>query len=387
MSSLIAVMFLTMIVFGPFAGNLVDQAKKVPLIYSMDYIRGVIVLLTALVIRFSTNTVFIVIVLYIMAVVTSVCTVIFNPASSSILPLIVKKEELMKANSFMSLTGSVTSIIGILFGGILYGIFGIIGILIIDGTSYILSGVSEMFIRAQESVTKHEPEAEGSGSESGFAKQVTIFKEGISYLLEKRGILYIGFFAMCMNFSMSPMFQIYQPYLIQESLKKNILHLTMLSIIASSGMLVGAITMSMITSRLKSKSIASLLIRISMLLVFFSMMITFLIFGVLRFDLSYPIFIAFYGVATFAIGITIAAINIPIETYIQKNTSPEMMGRVNSVVNTLSFLSMPLGYVLCGILIELISLEYAYVFNVAVLLIVSIMLLYKRNQINVDDQI
>lgn len=379
MGSLIAVMFFTMIVVGPFAGIIVDQNPKVKLIVWMDYIRGVVVMGTALVILLSSNVTFIVIILYIMAIITSVCTVVFNPASSALVPLIMSKEELLKANSFMSITGSVTSIIGILFGGILYGLLGAFGILFIDGISYILSAISEMFIHAKEpkqvQVEKNE--------DSIIRTQIKIFSEGIGYLQDKKGLIYIGVFAMFMNFSLSPTFQIYQPYLIQEILQKKIIVLTVLSIVTSAGMLVGGLFMSLKTTKTdKDKNqLVDMLLQFSFMLVILLSILCGLIFGIMKFKLGFMSFIILYGGIAFFIGSFISMINIPIETYIQQNTEPKMMGRVNSVVNTLSFLSMPLGYIICGILVEILSIEYAYLFNTAVLLIVSSMLLWNRHKI------
>jgi len=319
------------------------------------------------------------IILYGMAVITSICTVIFNPASSAIVPLIISKEDLLKANSWMSITGSITSMIGILFGGILYGFFGAFGVLLLDGVSYILSGFSEMFIKTHET---EESLSRIDTKPNTIKAQISLFKEGLSYLKRKKGLLYIGIFALFMNFSLSPAFQIYQPYLIQEILNKKIMVLTVLSIITTAGMFAGGLFMSFMTSKKSQKNIISMLVKSSFTLVLLIALLCSLIFGVIQWNLSFNVFIVFYGGIAFFIGVFLAVINIPIETYIQQNTEAKMMGRVNSVVNTLSYLSIPLGYVVCGILVETISIEYAYLFNVLVLLMVSFMLLWKRNMIN-----
>jgi MFS transporter, DHA3 family, macrolide efflux protein len=380
MGSLIASIFLTTIIVGPFAGLVVDQQHKVKLIYWMDYIRGFIVIATALVIVLSENVALIVTVLYIMAILTSICSVIFNPATSALVPLIIQKDELLKANSFMSITGSVTSIFGILFGGILYGFFGAFGILLIDGITYILSAISEMFIKVEEPLLINNEELDKT-HKNVFKEQSEIFKEGFRYLRNKKGLIYIGMFALFMNFSISPAFQIYQPYLIQEILQKKILVLTFLSIITSSGMLVGGVLMSIITSKKEVTNIVTMLLSYSFALVLLLFLVSLGVLFIIQFKITYSHFIVFYGVVVFFVGMLISMINIPIETYIQQNTDPSVMGRVNSVVNTLSYLAMPLGYIVCGVLIEIISIEYAYFFNVSVLLIVSSVLLWNRGKL------
>ena len=59
------------------------------------------------------NTILNLIVLFVMGIVSNIIASIFAPASFSILPLLVKEEQLQQANSYYSVLGSLQSIIGI----------------------------------------------------------------------------------------------------------------------------------------------------------------------------------------------------------------------------------------------------------------------------------
>jgi DHA3 family macrolide efflux protein-like MFS transporter len=94
--------------------------------------------------------------------------------------------------------------------------------------------------------------------------------------------------------------------------------------------------------------------------------------------ISYELFVLLFGIIAFFIGGLVAIINIPIETYIQQNTETAMMGRVNSVLGTLSMATIPFALVLGGIAVEVISVEFAYFFSAIVLIITTGSLLFRK---------
>ncbi len=259
MGSFVAVMIFTMVLAGPVGGNVVDQFNKVKLLYWMDFIRGFVVVTTALTIL-SGNRTLIIGVLYALAVISALCTAVFNPASSALIPMVVSKDELVKANSMMAITGSITNIVGLLLGGALYGLIGPFGVILLDGTSYLLSGISELFIKVNETRNRDK-----TGHKS-LKDQLNIFKEGLGYLNFNRSLIYIGLFATVLNFSVTPTFQVYQPYLIKVTLSQKIIVLTVINIISSLGMLFGGIGMSFIGTYVNRIGIINFLRRLSVTL-------------------------------------------------------------------------------------------------------------------------
>lgn len=379
MSLIIATMLITMIITGPLAGNVVDQLNKTKLLYLMDFIRGFIVLVTAITIYMSDNVVLIMVVIYAMAIISSLCTVVFNPASTAIMPLIMTKDELAKANSVMSLTGSVTNIVGLLLGGVIYTIVGPFGIMLIDGISYIISGISELFIKVDE------PEPEKLDGEHPIKEQIDIFKEGLVYLKKHKGLIYIGLFATVLNFSLVPTFQVYQPYLVNIVLGKEILFLTVLNITTSVGMLAGGLYLSFSGVFDKEFDLMQLLRKFSVSLILLLFIIAIVVTAVVQTILPFGLFFGIYIVTAFVVGTLVAVINIPVETYIQQNTEPEVMGRVNSVIGTLSMISQPVALILGGILIEGFSIEVGYFFSAIILVLTTSLLLFRKELRNVSS--
>ena len=77
-----------------------------------------------------------------------------SPAIQSLIPLIVKNEELSNANALISITGSLSQFIGMAAGGILIAFFGLYGALLADGLSFVFSGISEIFLEVDETKKK-----------------------------------------------------------------------------------------------------------------------------------------------------------------------------------------------------------------------------------------
>lgn len=380
MGSFIAVVTITMVLAGPIGGNIVDQFKKIRLLYLMDFVRGLVVIVAAFTILLSDNVTLILVVMYIMAVVSALCTVVFNPASSAIVPLIMTKEELLKANSLMSITGSVTSIFGIVLGATMYAFLGPFGVLLVDGISYILSGISEMFIKADEpNITKEKVDF-------ALNEQFQIFKEGFRYLLRKKGLIFIGIYAAVLNFSLVPTFQVYQPFLINIILEKDIKYLAIFSIATSLGMLAGGLGMSITGMNDKEFDLIKLLRRFSALLILFLGQIAFVVYSVIFLGMNFNTFLVGYVMIAFCIGALVALINIPIETYIQEKTDPQMMGRVNSTIGMMSMISQPIAILVGSTLVEIISIEFAYIFSVIVLVLSTTLLLF-RSEFNEDKKL
>ena len=130
-----------------FGGVIADRFNKAKIMYICDYIKGLILASTTLVMVFNSSSEFTVILLFIAGVTGSIVSSLFSPASSALLPLIVEEDKLQKANSYFSLLQSVQSIVGILLAGILYSILPITTLFFIVSGCYILSGISEMFIK------------------------------------------------------------------------------------------------------------------------------------------------------------------------------------------------------------------------------------------------
>ena len=189
------------ILLAPFAGVIIDIVNRKLIIVGADIIRGILILALALVYHSGQVTIP---VLYGATVLLSMCGVVFGPAISATIPNLVKKEELVQANARDSFSMSATGILGPIVGAALLGAAGYVSVFTITGISFILSGISEMFIRFPE----RERRAPAAAASGGPARQFVIdFREGFAYIWSNAGVRTIIMFALVLNFIGTPSFQ------------------------------------------------------------------------------------------------------------------------------------------------------------------------------------
>lgn len=112
-SRLMVVVTLPVIIFGPFAGVLVDRWNRRKVLIACDAARMVLVALIPLV-MLKTHSLLAV---YVVVFFVFLFGLFFNTSRLSIVPNLVAHRRLLAANSFMNLVGRLTTFLGVLLGG------------------------------------------------------------------------------------------------------------------------------------------------------------------------------------------------------------------------------------------------------------------------------
>ena len=143
-ATVLMVTIIPQLILGPMAGVFVDWLDRKKIMVYLDMVNGILIGIYA--ILFYINGELSLGSIYIFAILLSLISVLFQPAISTVIPSIVKKEELVEANSINSLIMNVGNLISPMIAGALFGVYGLFTILVINSISFILSSVSEMFI-------------------------------------------------------------------------------------------------------------------------------------------------------------------------------------------------------------------------------------------------
>ncbi|GIX45189.1 MAG: MFS transporter [Candidatus Sumerlaea sp.] len=106
---------LAYVVFGPFAGPIIDRFDRRRLMILMDILRAGVVLALPFCISPSHHPGVIYAIVFLIGLATSV----FAPAKSAFIPEIVPQEHLLRANSVTSTMGTLTVLFGTVIGGAL----------------------------------------------------------------------------------------------------------------------------------------------------------------------------------------------------------------------------------------------------------------------------
>ena len=142
MAKLMTFTILPVFLIGPIAGVYVDRWDRRRTMVVCDILRGFLVLLIPFYfMRFHSMLPIYIIVFLVFSIGR-----FYVPAKMSIIPDLVKSDDLLLANSLVNTTGMVAAMFGLGLGGILVGIVGVQGGFVIDGMSFLVSGLMIFFL-------------------------------------------------------------------------------------------------------------------------------------------------------------------------------------------------------------------------------------------------
>ncbi len=150
---------LPFLLFGLFAGSIVDRYSRRRVMLISDFVRGFVLILTPL--FFALGWIHWV-TLGILAFTISSFATLFNPARDALIPLLVPQERLISANAWIQSSFQLAMVTGTFLAGILLGFqeiviprtssaLQLIHLLFLDGLTFFLSFFTVLQIRVQES--------------------------------------------------------------------------------------------------------------------------------------------------------------------------------------------------------------------------------------------
>ena len=191
------------VVFSPLAGIVGDRINRKLIMVLMDFLRGIVILSMAFISRFHQLSI---LHIYMFQFVVSILDTFFDPVTSAMLPELVPEKQLTRANSLLGAMNSISYIIGPALGGVLYPL-GIEIVFYINGISFVLSGISELFIVYQQTTKKIKMTVTQVWED---------FIQGIRYFKERKKMTAIMIFAMITNFLAAPVIMVVVPYFARE---------------------------------------------------------------------------------------------------------------------------------------------------------------------------
>ncbi|MBL7132287.1 MAG: MFS transporter [Candidatus Omnitrophica bacterium] len=142
LAKLIAITIIPVFLIGPIAGVYVDRWDRRRTMYVCDLVRALLVFTIPF---FLMNTKSL-IPLYIVVFLIFCLSRFFVPAKMSIIPDMVKKEDLLLANSLVHTTGMIAAAMGFGIGGVIVEILGVKGGFYLDAATFFISGILIFFV-------------------------------------------------------------------------------------------------------------------------------------------------------------------------------------------------------------------------------------------------
>lgn len=332
------------IALTPFSGVLADIWNRKKIVVLMDFVRGALLLVTAVIYALDRLTLP---VIFIVTILLSLCGALFSPAILATIPGLVKREDLTRANSRDIFSNSATGIIGPIIGAFLLSGFGYLGIFIINGVSFIISAISEMFIQF--------PVQTRTGENAAGSKAfVHNMKDGFHYLWHKKGLQVLLGVGFLLFFLFYPLFSVVFPYFSKEILKMTPEFFGFAQASFPLGMLLGAVFSSRIANRFTKVRIMVTGIVLQAILV---IGLGFIAFPSIYHRLSSLAILAIIAVPFFIMGAMNVNIYVPFNVLVQESVSEDYRGRIFSLFSSANEIAVPLGIGIYGVLIDFIPIN------------------------------
>lgn len=367
-----------------FGGVVADRFDKAKIMYICDYLKGGIIIgFTFLLMFVIKSTEWQVASLFIATVLLNAIAGIFTPASSALLPQIVEENQFQQAQSYFSILNSFQSIVGIILAGVLYTLIPINVLFFIVGGCYILSAISEMFI-------KYTSEYEKRNEKLTIKAVFSDIKDGFKYLSSIKALLVMMVCILFINFFFSPIFENFPPYFIATDISGTnyLLHDVMAPEMWSSFFSVavglGSLIMGIVFSNLKQAEKCNRVVRWSMIGVSFLVILMAFFYALfINSIIDINALLITILVILFLIGVSVILINVPSTTAMMKIVDKDKYGKLSSVLNIGSQGLIPFSVFLGGLALTYIGSLGLLIACATGLLITSVVLFFAPSVRNV----
>ncbi|WP_050338016.1 MFS transporter [Lactiplantibacillus pentosus] len=321
MATVYGISFLPWIFFSLFDGIMADRYNKKLILILGNLVSGILVLILAILLSTETTQIGLI---YLIVFFQSSVDPLIHPSFQSILPSIVKDNQIVAANTSIQLVDNTLNLLGPLVGGSLAVILNPNLSIVIDAVSFLIAGLLLTLISYQhiETAVKHH----------------TIFndiKTGFHYSYQNKIVWNGALLFLCTNFATN-MFEANFMYFITGTLKYSALFAGITMAISGIGAVLGGLIAPILNNHYSSgKIITSTTILAGLGLVAMFQATNFIYIGI-------------------AYGVSNLCSNINVITYfsLRQRVVPEViLGRVVSVTRMISYIAMPLGSFFGGYLI------------------------------------
>jgi MFS family permease len=372
---------IVLVAFMPFGGVLADRINKVKIMYITDFIRGFVILLVGLIIFIDPSAFIKLLFLFIMNFVLGLNSAFFNPASGSLLRFIVNEEEMPQASSYLHGSMNLQNIAGLILGGIMFSVLNIYTIFFINGVAYLVSAITEIFIKYDHS------HHQASQEKPGFISEM---KSGLAYLYKYKPMFSLIIMALALNFFIVPILNNGFPYFIDYGLTTENRYLFMSFLTAENwysiiliSFSVSGIIMALILSRRPKKknyghSLMKAVVGFAISITLMSTIMVLYYASAISIDMTLILII----VSCLIGGLSSTSFNVPVQIIMQNNVDSKQLGKVVSVSSVLSQALIPFASMLAGLVISQFSIIALYV--ICTLGLLAVVLIYYKQKTYVE---
>jgi DHA3 family macrolide efflux protein-like MFS transporter len=314
-------------IIGPLSGVFVDRWNVKVTMIASDLIRAALILLLVFVTRLDQ--------IYVIFFAVSTVSSFFGPSQSVTIRSIVPMNGLMAANAMMSQAFYTVRIFSPAAAGLLVAWLGERSCFYLDTASFVFSAAMLSTLVIVRTITPQQQEKKGVKS------LLSDFGAGGRFILTHPEISFVMIAMMTAMFVLScfsPLISVY----VRDTLHAGPRSFGFISAMVGVGLIAGTQAINALAKGRSHRHVA---------------LTGLLGLGVSTAILAASRFGAVAGLSMFCMGFAIACIIVPAQTLMQKETPPQMLGRVSSSFMSLFSVSQVLGLVLSGILADAIGVR------------------------------
>ena len=364
-SAILALSMVPVVLISPIAGMLADRGNKKRLMIGLDSLRALLLLVYVWIVFNGQDHV---LVIATVMVLLSTISTIYQPVVNTCVPLIVSRDHLVRANAIIQQVASLSQFLGPILAGLLYGFFGITGVVIINLVSFLFSALLELFLEI--------PHQRREGQQSFKAAFMTDMKESYHYLRHEnlivcRMLLFSGFY----NLFLVPVFSVATPYLIKVTFALSSEVYGWAEGMIALGMIVGGFIITYRPNHFHIKRVYQLLYLTSVSMMLMGGVVYLFHFGFIDAATSVVLFTVCGMIIMGVLGIA----NVLSAAYLYQAVDGAILGKILAFGSAFATLCIPLGQILFGGLLEVLSQKLYLLILMAAFFVFLVTLLVRWN--------
>ncbi|MDV2581300.1 MFS transporter [Alkalibacillus haloalkaliphilus] len=315
------------LLFMLIGGAIADRVNKATVMLLSDFTKAVLLILVIGLLIFDLVSIWVLVGL---AFLFGLLDAFFWPASSSLFPKLVDREQLTRANSIVHTTQRFSVIAGPLIAGVVIGfgsyelMFGLVSLMLL------LAAVVDLYLRKRVGLDEEEQQTHPSVWRS--------VMDGIRYVKESPFLLTLMLTSVSLNLFLSGPLQVGLPIFARNVIGGGEFTYSLLSGVLGAGMLIGAVLVGVINVN-RRRGLVSL-ISIVALGVF-----------MIAFSLTGELWVSLLVISL--VGLTLSIIDVPILSAIQAHTDEKYIGRMMSLISFASMGLLPVSFLLTSVFISI----------------------------------
>lgn len=358
-ASVLVLSSLPQLILGPFCGVISDWVDRKKFMVILNMISAMVIIVPTILLFNNKITLS---VIYAIVITLGFIMAFYSPTSAGVIRIIVKDKNLSDAYAVNSFIDSIEYMIAPMLGAIVYSLFGLKIIFLLNGLSFILAAILQFKI--------HIPLKKETIDKLSFKKFNSDFIQGITYIFNNKNLWYLAVTIMLFNFFSAPLFSVGTGYIAKLQFKVSNEQFSLIETIGVIASFMGPVLYAFTKNKISLQKLFQLSIFISAILILLISLIStnFLnnLFG------SYVLYLILF----FIISLVEGPLNIAIMTLIQNSIDIEYIGRSNGIITTMFIGLVPLGQLFYGMLFDYMYIAIPYV--ISAIAYIALIIFYRR---------